>query len=168
MHTYDSEIDVTSCAIDQSSQIDTTAQVFSNLTIDAIANDSVALDGRSPDYELGWMLSAVLKYGVMLASGVVFVGGMLYLAHHGTEPVNYHIFQGEPAEFCSPWGVIQSVLDGRRRGIVQFGLLLLIATPMMRVVFSLGYFIYKRDRIYTVITLLVISGLFYSFLGAYH
>jgi uncharacterized membrane protein len=83
------------------------------------------------------------------------------------EPVNYHIFQGEPDMFRSPAGVIDAVLCGRRRGIVQLGLLFLIATPVLRVLVSFIFFIKQRDIPYVIITGLVISGLFYSLLGAY-
>ncbi|MGG6295062.1 DUF1634 domain-containing protein [Leptolyngbya sp. AN02str] len=176
MPVYDSEVEALSCPIDQSLQarVDAAAHVLANLPADAIANVTVdapvipEVDVRSPDYELGRMISAVLKYGVIISSLVVLVGGLFYLARHGMEPVHYHIFEGEPAEFCSPWGVMQAIAEGRYRGVVQLGLLLLIATPIVRVIVSFGYFIYKRDRIYSVITLLVMSGLLYSFLGAYH
>ncbi|MBD1870549.1 DUF1634 domain-containing protein [Cyanobacteria bacterium FACHB-471] len=125
------------------------------------------LDERSPDYRLGIILSNLLKYGVWLATAIVLLGGILYLVRHGMEPVNYHIFQGEPDMFRSPAGVIDAVLSGRRRGIVQLGLLFLIATPVLRVLVSFIFFIKQRDIPYVVITGLVISGLLYSLLGAY-
>jgi uncharacterized membrane protein len=125
------------------------------------------LDEHSPDYRLGVILSNLLKYGVWLATATVLLGGILYLIRHGMEPVNYHIFQGEPDMFRSPAGVIDAVLCGRRRGIVQLGLLFLIATPVLRVLVSFIFFIKQRDIPYVIITGLVISGLFYSLLGAY-
>ncbi|MBD2056096.1 DUF1634 domain-containing protein [Oculatella sp. FACHB-28] len=125
------------------------------------------LDERSPDCRLGIILSNLLKYGVWLATAIVLLGGILYLVRHGMEPVNYHIFQGEPDMFRSPAGVIDAVLSGRRRGIVQLGLLFLIATPVLRVLVSFIFFIKQRDIPYVIITGLVISGLLYSLLGAY-
>ena len=89
------------------------------------------------------------------------------MIRHGGEPADYQIFQGEPAEFCSPVGVVRAVLSGSRRGLIQFGLLLLIATPIVRVVVSLLAFCWRRDFLYAIVTLLVLAGLIYSTLGAY-
>jgi uncharacterized membrane protein len=112
-------------------------------------------------------LSSSFSYGVLLASAIVLIGGILYLIRHGGEPADYQIFQGEPAEFCSPVGVVRAVLSGSRRGLIQFGLLLLIATPIVRVVVSLLAFCWRRDFLYAIVTLLVLAGLIYSTLGAY-
>ncbi|BAY62266.1 hypothetical protein NIES22_23380 [Calothrix brevissima NIES-22] len=120
------------------------------------------------ELSLETILSNLLRYGVLLASTVVFIGGILYLIRHGSEPVNYKFFQGEPAEFCSPLGVINAVLAGSRRGIIQLGLLLLIAIPVLRVVISLLTFIWRREFAYVIITLIVLASLTYSLVGAYY
>ncbi|WP_315791187.1 DUF1634 domain-containing protein [Fischerella sp. JS2] len=114
------------------------------------------------------LLSHLLQYGVLLASSVVLFGGILYLLHHGAEPVQYQIFHGEPSKFRSPSGVAVAVLSGSRRGIIQLGLLLLIATPILRVVVSLLVFVKQRNWIYVTITTLVLTALIYSLVGAYY
>lgn len=121
----------------------------------------------SSELQLECILSNLLKYGVLIASSVVLLGGILYLIHHGSEPATYQVFHGEPSEFRSPSGVIHAVLSGSRRGIIQLGLLLLIATPILRVVISLIAFILQREFIYIVVTLLVLASLTYSLIGAY-
>jgi hypothetical protein len=40
--------------------------------------------------------------------------------------------------------------------VIQFGLLLLIATPLARVAFSVAAFALQRDRTYVVVTLFVL------------
>lgn len=142
-------------------------EVAVDLSVDCQDQPQGGVDKRSPDYCLGLWLSTLLKYGVILASLTVLIGGVLYLIRHGMEPVNYQLFQGEPAMYRSPQGVIDAVLSGHRRGIIQLGLLILIATPVIRVAISLFFFIRQGDRVYGVITALVLSGLLYSFLGAY-
>jgi len=107
----------------------------------------------------------LLRVGVILATALVLVGGILYLIRHGTEVPNYHFFRGEPAEFRTPTGVEISVLSGCRRGIIQMGLLLLIATPVIRVGFSLLAFIRQKDLTYVIVTLVVLLGLIYSLMG---
>jgi uncharacterized membrane protein len=118
----------------------------------------------STEQQLEYLLSNLLKYGVLLASAVVLLGGILYLIHHGSEPADYHIFHGTPSEFRSPAGVLGAVLSGSRRGIIQLGLLLLIATPILRVIISLLTFLQKREFIYVIITSIVLASLTYSLL----
>ncbi|MHC5932918.1 DUF1634 domain-containing protein [Nostoc sp.] len=107
----------------------------------------------------------LLRVGVILATALVLVGGILYLIRHGTEVPNYQFFRGEPAEFRTPDGVKTSILSGRNRGIIQLGLLLLIATPVVRVVFSLLAFVRLKDYTYVIVTLIVLIGLIYSLIG---
>ena len=47
-------------------------------------------------------------------------------------------------------------------GLIQAGLLILIATPVARVMFTLVAFVLERDRVYVGITLAVLSILVYS------
>ena len=51
------------------------------------------------------------------------------------------------------------------RAIIQLGLLLLIATPVARVLFSAIAFAIERDYMYVVITLIVLAILLYSLFG---
>lgn len=103
---------------------------------------------RWTERQVEQVVGNLLRYGVFLATAIVLVGGVLYLIHHGKEAPNYQFFRGESSEFRTPEGVATAVMSGRRRGIIQFGLLLLIATPIARVAFSLLAFVRQGDRIY--------------------
>ena len=85
---------------------------------------------------------------------------------HAHEPADYRVFRGEPSEFRTIPGVIHSVINGRGRGLIQLGLLLLIATPIARVAFSIVGFAIERDRMYVAFTLIVLAVLLYSLLGS--
>ncbi|MDI9638367.1 DUF1634 domain-containing protein [Kamptonema cortianum] len=122
---------------------------------------------QTPDDRLGRLLSELLRGGVWMATITVLLGGGLYLMHYGAEPVNYHIFRGEPVMFCSPVGIVRGVLSGNRLGIIQLGLLFLMATPVLRVLVAFIFFIKQQDLIYSLLTGFVICGLLYSLLGAY-
>lgn len=121
----------------------------------------------STEQQLEYLLSNLLKYGVLLASAVVLLGGILYLINHGNEPADYHIFHGTPSEFRSAIRVLGAVLSGSSRGIIQLGLLLLIAIPILRVIISLLTFLLKHEFIYVIITSIVLASLIYSLIGAY-
>lgn len=123
--------------------------------------------------ERGWtdrkiedVVGNLLRVGVSLSAAVVLLGGVIYLARHWHESVDYRIFQGEPADFRSVNGVFRQARGLRGRGIIQLGLLLLIATPVARVAFSVWGFAEERDRLYVIFTLIVLAVLLYSLLGS--
>lgn len=118
------------------------------------------------DRRLEAILGILLHSGVMLSAVVVFAGACVYLSRHAHEPADYRIFRGEPSEYRTIPGVVQSVLTGRGRGLIQLGLLFLIATPIARVALSVVGFSIERDRLYVVFTLIVLAILLYSLLGS--
>ncbi len=118
------------------------------------------------DRRIEIILGNLLRAGVLFSAAVVLCGACIYLFRHAHEPADYRVFRGEPSEFRTIPGVIQSVINGRGRGLIQLGLLLLIATPIARVAFSVAGFAIERDRLYVVFTLIVLAILLYSLLGS--
>ena len=117
------------------------------------------------DERVEQIIGTLLRVGVTLAGAVVFAGALVYLIRHGTEMPGYHIFRGEPTDLRTVTGIWQLTLTGHGRGLIQLGLLLLILTPIARVVFSLVAFARQRDRLYVVVTTIVLGVLLYSLLG---
>ncbi len=117
------------------------------------------------DRQMELVLGNLLRWGVLLSAAIVFSGACVYLSRHAHEPADYHIFRGEPSEYRTIPGVIQSVRNGRGRGLIQLGLLLLIATPIARVSFSIVGFSIERDYLYVGFTVIVLLVLLYSFIG---
>jgi uncharacterized membrane protein len=118
------------------------------------------------DQKVENIIGTLLRVGVLTSAIVVFFGGAIYLARHGRSTVDYHIFQGEPANYRHIGGIVHEALDLSGRGIIQLGLLLLIATPIARVVFALFGFAAEKDRMYACFTAFVLVILLYSLLGA--
>jgi uncharacterized membrane protein len=75
---------------------------------------------------------------------------------------------GSPGHFpTAPGEILRAAVAGKPYAIIELGILVLIATPALRVALSVGFFISERDRFYVVITLLVLAVLVASFvLGA--
>jgi len=119
------------------------------------------------DRRMEIIVGNILRFGVIAAAAVVAVGSVIYLTRHGGEPVSLGLFRGEPEDFRTVTGIIHSVLALRGRGIIQLGLLLLIATPVARVAFAAVGFALERDRLYAVVALLVLAFLLYSLTGAW-
>jgi len=118
------------------------------------------------DQKLENLVGNLLRTGVSLSAFVVAVGGIIYLARHGRAPANYRVFQGEPSDLRSLKGIVHDALEFRARGIIQFGLLLLIATPVVRVALSIWGFAAEGDRMYMIFTGIVLIVLLYSLLGS--
>lgn len=122
---------------------------------------------RWTDERLEGLLGTVLRWGVMSAALVVAVGAAVFLARHGSEQPQHQVFRGEPSDLKTVPGILGDAFTGRGRGLIQLGLLLLIATPVTRVVFSIGVFAIQGDRRYVLITLVVLVVLLYSLFGPY-
>jgi uncharacterized membrane protein len=106
------------------------------------------------DQKLESIVANLLRTGVTIAAVVVLIGGIGYLAQHGQEQPGYRDFR--PAD----WHDWKEFRDWR--AVIQFGLLLLIATPIARVVFALVAFAMEKDRLYVIITSIVLVVLLYS------
>lgn len=113
------------------------------------------------------IVGLLLRTGVLIAAFFVLTGGVLYLMRRNGPIPNYHVFHGEPEELRSVSGVVHAALALRGEGLIQFGLLILIATPIARVAFSLFAFLYQKDWVYVAVTLVVLGLLLYSLLGSH-
>jgi uncharacterized membrane protein len=126
-----------------------------------------SLRKSNSEQQLETLLSNLLKYGVLIASFVVFLGGILYLSNHGYEPAQYHIFRGKSSYFCSPMDIIQAISSGSELAIIQLGILILVAVPILRVIISFVTFLIWRQFSYVIITFLVLATISYSIFTAY-
>ena len=118
------------------------------------------------DQRIELIIGTLLRSGVILAASVVLFGAVLYLSRHGREIPNYTAFHGEPESLKRPTDIFNGVAHMSARAIIQLGLLLLIATPVARVLFSAVAFGIERDYMYVVITLIVFVVLMFSLFGS--
>ncbi len=122
-------------------------------------------ESRWSDERVEEAMGNLLRGGVSLAAAVVLMGGIFYLIrYHSTSP-GYRVFRGEPADLRSVSGILADAIELRSRGLIQLGLLLLVATPVARVVFSVFAFSRQHDLTYVVLTLMVLAVLIYSLVG---
>jgi uncharacterized membrane protein len=112
------------------------------------------------------LIGNLLRSGVLLAALIVFIGAVVYVARHGGEPADYRVFHGEPSDLRTIQGVWRETLAFQGRGIIQLGLLVLIATPVARVALSIVGFAAERDRMYVGFALMVLVILLYSLFGS--
>jgi uncharacterized membrane protein len=118
--------------------------------------------GVTSDKAIEMWLGELLRCGVILAALVVFAGGVWYVAKAQDTAANYRTFRGEPVELRHVTQIVHEAISLEPGGLIQLGLLLLIATPVARVVFSVVGFAMERDWMYVVFTLIVLATLLYS------
>ncbi len=118
------------------------------------------------DRRLEIIIGNLLRAGVLLAAAVVLAGGALYIAQHQNQPVNYRTFAAGGADTRTLGGITHAALHLESEGLIQFGLLLLIATPIARVALAVVGFALERDRLYALISLIVLAILAFSLMHA--
>jgi uncharacterized membrane protein len=117
---------------------------------------------RISDHAVEQFVGRLLQWGVLLAAAVVLIGGVLLLVQHGGASVTFSAFHGEPDGLRSVAGILRGAVAMQSEAIVQLGLLLLIATPVARVAFTLVAFVLQRDRTYVIVTTIVLALLLYG------
>ncbi len=120
---------------------------------------------RLDDQRVEQWIGNLLRAGVLTAAAVVFVGAILFLEQHGGEPADYSKFRGEPSDLRIVGDIVAGALTMDGREVIQLGILLLIATPVARVILAAGAFALERDRLYVVLTLVVLGVLLASLTG---
>jgi len=122
---------------------------------------------RWNDGQMREIMGTLLRTGVLAAAFLVISGGILFFIQHPKEIFDYTTFKGEPAQFRQVHLILKESLNFRGRDIIQLGLLVLIATPVARVIFSLIGFIIEKDWIYVAITGVVLMILTISLFSNY-
>jgi uncharacterized membrane protein len=125
---------------------------------------------------LTWMellISHVLRVGVLLSAAIILTGVLLFAVRQDTgyakvlprrlpELLSFHQANGPayfPTSLAEVW---KGALEGKPYGIICLGILLLIATPVVRVALSVIFFLVQGDWLYVGITLFVLAVLLVS------
>lgn len=119
------------------------------------------------DQRIENIIAELLRAGVLAAALVVIGGAIPYLGFHPWARVSYRTFHGEPPQLKTVHGVAGAAFSGNVLAVMQFGLLILIATPIARVLFSVFAFAVEGDRMYVLFTLVVLAVLLYSLFGSF-
>ncbi|MBA2678545.1 MAG: DUF1634 domain-containing protein [Ktedonobacteraceae bacterium] len=106
------------------------------------------------------LISWVLQGGVLLSAAIILLGIILLPTRPGgLSPQRLLVFPFTMSALAT--GLAQF----RPQSIITLGLLLLIATPVLRVAVSIITFVVERDRTYIVITCIVLAILLFSIFG---
>jgi uncharacterized membrane protein len=114
------------------------------------------------DEQVETIIARLLQTGVLVAGAIVTLGGIVFLIRHGLSIPHYSVFTGEPSGLRSVSGILAGTLTLQGRNLIQFGLFILLATPVARVAFAVVAFAFERDRLYVGVSLTVLVVLVYS------
>ena len=118
--------------------------------------------GRPTDQDLDVSVAAMLRFGVTLSAVVVLIGGLMYLRHPWSAIPMYSQFEAAGPSLRTLSGIFQSATQPNAKSVIQAGLVLLIATPVARVVFCIIGFARQRRLLYVLVSTLVLIILTYS------
>jgi len=119
------------------------------------------------DKDIEQLIGSVLRWGVLLSMAVVSIGGAIYLYRHGHDVSDYATFKNQPNFTIQFKAIIGGIFDLRGRAVIQFGILLLIATPIARVLLSAVSFTIEKDYLYVGISIIVLAIITISMLGGF-
>jgi uncharacterized membrane protein len=115
------------------------------------------------DRRLEIAMGNMLRIGVTIAALVVLAGGVLYLTRSQGSIPDYQHFHGSSQAYTSMGAIASGASRFDGPSLIEFGILLLIATPICRVMFGLVGFALLKDRLYTTISAILLTILLLSF-----
>ncbi len=118
-----------------------------------------------PKTDMNVIISNLLKYGVLVSTILVVIGlVMLFLNTPQAFPSS--VQQLVASNYGKPTLNLSQLFDGVAAAnpvfLIQLGLIVLLATPVARVVASVMMFAAERDMLYVAITLIVLAVLLFG------
>jgi uncharacterized membrane protein len=120
------------------------------------------------DEEMDQRIGNLLRTGVLLSALIALAGGILMIYQEGSSKPHDQVFSGEPGPLRSFLGTLEDAARLDANGVIQFGIILLVLTPVARVAFSVFAFWRARDWTYVIITLVVLMILLATMLVWHH
>lgn len=107
-------------------------------------------------------ISDILRFGLAASSLLLTAGGIIMFIQEGNAVPHLKSFHAEPPTLTTVTGILESALRGSGEGIIQLGILVLLATPFLRVAFAGYAFLEEHDYVYVTIAAIVLAGLLWG------
>ena len=117
------------------------------------------------DKDIQAILGTLLRAGVIMSMSIVLVGGIIFLIHNKGVITDYDVFKPELSKFSSIAAIFKGVTTFHGDAIVQFGILMLIFTPIARIIFAIFSFLIERDYLYVLIGFIILAIITISLSG---
>lgn len=119
------------------------------------------------DKDIQSLVGNLLRVGVYISMCIVMIGGVIFLFDHGSEKIDYAVFDINKVSLKTVAAIFEEVITFKGVAIVQFGLLMLIFTPIARVIMAVVSFFIEKDYLYVLIGLIVLSIIMISLSGGF-
>ena len=118
------------------------------------------------------VIGNVLRYGVILSSVIIVFGLILLINASGSADANSFLSY-DARVVPTLQGFLNGLAGFQPFSVIELGAIVLIATPVVRVLMSVFLFAAEKDRLYTLITAVVLTLLVFSlfvtpFIPAFH
>src|SRR5665213_368048 len=120
------------------------------------------MKNKVSDYDIESVMGKLLITGVIISGTLILAGGIVYIIQEGLSIPHFKTFRGVPSNLRSVKQICYGFVHLESLSIIQMGLLLLIATPIARVIFSVIGFLFEKDYLYVLISLIVLAIIAYS------
>ncbi|PIF46771.1 hypothetical protein B0A69_20085 [Chryseobacterium shigense] len=119
------------------------------------------------DVDLNRSVGNLLRLGVILSVATSLIGFIKLFVEGFEMPKKYSsLNMGTSSE--KVWGMFwTSLCKGEGMAIIQLGILLLIFTPLVRIIFALIGYLKEKDYVYVVISSIVLVIMAISFFTGY-
>jgi uncharacterized membrane protein len=103
------------------------------------------------------VIGKTLRFGTFASCAITLLGGAIYLFRSDVIPdYSPEHFSGTDSYLRGISGILPRIMEADGAAIIQLGVIVLIATPVVRVLFSAIAFLLEKDGLYVGITLLVL------------
>ena len=119
------------------------------------------------DKDIQSLVGNLLRVGVYISMGIVILGGIIYLFDHSNEKIDYAVFDINKVSLKTVAAIFEEVITFKGVAVVQFGLLMLIFTPIARVIMAIVSFFIEKDYLYVLIGFIVLSIIMISLSGGF-
>lgn len=115
--------------------------------------------------ELQSLIGNLLRWGVFISMAIVIAGVVLFLIQQGRSHMDFSVFDNSKAFDLKLFFAALSSFESE--AIITLGIVLLILTPVLRIVFSIIGFALEKDNMYVLISSIVLLIIIASiFIGA--
>jgi len=107
-----------------------------------------------------------LRIGVLISAALLVFGILLLFINNGSNGLSLSQITALKSPINSsiitPAGVVEGVQTLNPISIIFLGLMVLIATPVLRIVLGIMDFAKQRDALYTIITVIVLFNVIFA------
>lgn len=142
---------------------------MSDIVTNAETNAEVDFKDAPGGHPIELLISYVLRIGVLTAAAFIAVGLVMFfvdVANGTTSGQAKDILKHGGKQITVSWtSIAHGVTHGDALSVIELGLLILILTPVSRVLLTVILFLIEKDPVFVIVSAIVLFVLMLGFLG---